>query len=189
MPTIKFLFHHLLIVTGILFSSASFSQRQISEMSDSTGLRSYSVVKGDTVLIGYDSAYVLNKKTFKLFQDNYKRVQSGNPSLKSLLENYENLIALQDSMLKSKEAYYQGLKSNFDSLVSHSNNFVDKTAVNINAIDQSLSTATNQLNSIKSLLNDSLDKLRKENRQRMKLAVGGFTVGIGVAALVFVVTK
>lgn len=185
----KSLFHLLFIIAAILFSASCFSQSQIVEMKDSTGLHSYSVFQGDTVLIRYDSAYVLNKKTFKLFQDNYKKVQSGNPALKSLLENYENLIALQDSMLKSKEAYYQGLKSNFDSLVSHSNNFVDKTALNINAIDQSLSNATNQLNSIKSLLNDSLDKLRKENRQRIKLAVGGFTVGIGVAALVFLITK
>ncbi|MCW3108334.1 MAG: hypothetical protein JWQ09_2840 [Segetibacter sp.] len=185
----KHLFHLLLVIAGIFLSTVCFCQGQVVEMKDSTGLHSYSIVRGDTVYISYDSAYVLNKKTFKLFQDNYKRVQNGNPSLKGLLENYENVIALQDSMLISKEAYYQGLKSNFDSLVSHSNNFVDKTALNISAIDQSLSTATNQLNNIKTLLDDSLDKLKKENRQRLKLVVGGFTVGIAAAALVFLITK
>lgn len=189
MPVSTHLFHLLLVIVALFLSPVCFSQAQFVDMKDSTGLHSYSIVRGDTVSISYDSAFVLNKKTFKLYQDNYKRVQNGNPSLKALLVNYENLIALQDSMLKSKEAYYQGLKSNFDSLVSHSNNFVDKTASNINAIDQSLSNATNQINNIKTLLNDSLDKLKKENRQRLKLAAGGFTVGIGVAALVFLITK
>ncbi|GEO10035.1 hypothetical protein SAE01_25310 [Segetibacter aerophilus] len=158
-------------------------------MKDSTGLHSYAVVRGDTLLINYDSAYVLNKKTFKLYQDTYKRVQNGNPAMKNLLANYEGLIALQDSMLKSKEAYYQSLKSNFDSLVSHSNNFVDKTALNISAIDQSLSTATSQINNIKGLLDQSLEKLKKENRQRIKLVVGGFTVGVAAATLVFLITR
>jgi hypothetical protein len=187
MPIINL--HLLLVIACILFSAECFSQSQLVEMKDSTGLHSFSVVRGDTVYISYDSGYVLNKRTFKLFQDNYKRVQSGNPSLKALIQNYESVIALQDTMLKNKEAYYQGLKANFDSLVTHSNTFVDKTSSNINAIDQSLSNATNQLNTIKSLLDDSLERLRKENRQRLKLVAGGFTIGIGVAALVFLITK
>lgn len=188
MQITKHLLRLLLAVEGLLLSAVCFSQSQI-EMKDSTGLHSYSTVRGDTVLIGYDSAYVLNKKTFKLFQENYKRVQNGNPSLKPLLDNYENVIALQDSMLKSKEGYYQQLKANFDSVITHSNTFIDKTSSNISSIDQSLSNATNQLNNIKSLLDDSLDKLKSVNRQRIKLAVGGFVVGIGVAAILFAVTK
>lgn len=185
----RYVFQLGLIVSCIPLSSACFSQSQVLEMKDSTGLRSYSVVRGDTLLINYDSAYLLNKKTFKLYQDTYKKVQNGNPAMKNLLANYEGLIALQDSMLKSKEAYYQSLKSNFDSLVNHSNNFVDKTSLNISAIDQSLSTATNQINNIKVLLDQSLDKLKKENRQRIKLAVGGFTVGVGVAAVIFAIAR
>jgi hypothetical protein len=188
MQITTYLPHLLLTVICFYISPFCYGQSRLLELKDSTGLRSYSIFKGDTLLISYDSAYVLNKKTFKLFQDNYKRVQSGNIAFKPLLASYENVISLQDSMLKSKEAYYQQLKSNFDSLVTHSNGFVDKTALNITSIDQSLSNASNQLNNIKSLLDDSLDKLKTVNRQRLKLVIGGFTVGLGVAAVIFAIT-
>jgi len=176
-------------VAGILLFSASKAQKQAIELKDSTGLKTYSVGKGDTVLVGYDSAYILNRRIFKLYQDNYKRVQSGNPSLKKLLDEYEHLLAFQDSMLREKETYYQGLKTNFDSLVSSSNRFADRTDTNITAINQSLSNASSQLNNIKVLLDDSLNKLKLVNKQKFKWALGGFTVGIGVASLIFLIAK
>jgi hypothetical protein len=158
-------------------------------VNDSTALRSYAVVRGDTLLIRYDSAFILNKKTFKLYQETYKRVQAGNPQVKKLVDEYEALLALQENMFKEKEAYYQGLKTNFDSLAVHSNDFVKRTDVNITTINQSLSNATGQLNSIKVLLDDSLDKLKLQSRQKLKWAVGGFTVGIGVASLIFLIAN
>jgi len=179
----------LVFTISLCFSVAGFAQGKTIEMSDSTGLHSYSVLNGDTVLIRYDSAYVLNKRTFKILQDNYKRVQKGDPSLKKLLDSYESLIALQDSMLKTKEAYYQQLKGSFDSLVTGSNTFLNKTDVNITAINQSLDTATGQLNHIKTLLDDSLEKLKQESKQRLKIAAKGFAAGVAVAALVFLITK
>lgn len=173
---------HFLVVTG-------HSQNTLIEMKDSTGLHSYAVQNGDTVLIKFDSAFVLNKRTFKLYQDNYKRVQKGDPSVKKLLDEYEALIAMQDSMLKAKEAYYQQLKTNFDTLVQASNTFLNKTDVNINVINQSLFNATNQLNSIKGLLDSSLEKLKDVSRQKFKAAVSGFAVGVGVATIIFLVTR
>jgi hypothetical protein len=187
---------HQLFLKPLFFAAAIFlftveasSQNGVIAMKDSTALRSYSATRGDTLYIAYDSAYVLNKRTFKLYQDNYKRVQAGNPSLKKLLDEYENLIALQDTMLKEKERYYQGLKSNFDSLLVSSNRFADRTDVNITTINQSLSTATNQINNIKVLLDDSLKKLNQESRKKFKWALGGFTVGVGVASVAFLILK
>src|SRR4051794_37231083 len=121
MQITKYLLQLLLITAAIFLSSACFSQGRTVEIKDSTALRSYSIFRGDTILLNYDSGYVLNKRTFKLYRDNYVRMQKGNPSLKLLVENYESVISLQDSMLKSKEMYYQELKANFDSLVIHSN--------------------------------------------------------------------
>ncbi|MDB5207589.1 MAG: hypothetical protein JWR72_2664 [Flavisolibacter sp.] len=189
MQTSKYLVYLLLVATVTLLSSVCFSQSQIMEMKDSIGLRSYGKGRGDTILIQLDSAFILNKKTFKLYQDTYKRVQAGNPQAKKMVEEYERLVALQDSMLKEKEVYYQGLKSSFDSLATGSNDFLKRTDVNITAINQSLSNATGQLNNIKVLLDDSLDKLKLVNKQKFKWAVGGFTVGIGVASLVFLIAK
>ena len=158
-------------------------------MNDSLGLRAYLATRDDTLLIRYDSAYLLNKKTFKLYQDNYKRVQSGNLSNQKVIVAYDSLVNLQDRMLKAKEADYQFLKKNFDSLATASNTFVNRTDVNVTAINQSLTRAEGNLNNIKALLDDSLEKIKAENKQRLKIAVKGFVVGVGVASLVFLIAK
>lgn len=158
-------------------------------MNDSLGLRAYLATRDDTLLIRYDSAFLLNKKTFRLYQDTYKKVQTGNLSNQKILVAYDSLVALQDQMLKAKEADYQFLKKNFDSLVVVSNTFVNRTDVNVNAINQSLTKAEGNLSNIKALLDDSLEKLKAENKQRLKIAVKGFVVGISAATLVFLIAK
>lgn len=177
----------ILLLAGTFLSIRSFSQGR--EMNDSLGLRAYLATRDDTLLIRYDSAYLLNKKTFRLYQDNYKRVQSGNLSNQKVIVAYDSLVNLQDRMLKAKEADYQFLKRNFDSLVTASNMFVNRTDVNVTAINQSLTKAEGNLNNIKSLLDDSLEKLKAENKQRFKIALKGFVVGVGVASLVFLIAK
>ena len=92
-------------------------------------------------------------------------------------------------MMKEKEAYYQGLKTNFDSLASTSNRFADRTDANITAINQSLSNASSQLVTIKGLLDDSLNKLKQEQKKRFTWALGGFAVGIGVGTLIAVIAN
>ena len=180
-------------VFGLIFflflTVQGYSQRKPIEIDDSTGLHSYIVQKNDTVVIRLDNAYVLNKRTFRLLQDNYNRVKSGDPALKRLLADYENLIALQDSMLKDKEAYYQQLKTNFDTLVRASNTFITKTDVNIHSINKSLTNASDQLQNIKGLLDSSLEKLKDQNRLKFKAALGGFAIGVGVTGLIFLVAK
>jgi hypothetical protein len=178
-----------LMVLCTLSCLHSFSQGQLVELKDSTGLNSFSVLHGDTVLIRFDSAYVMNKATFKIYQGAYLRIRKGDPTVKKLLQDYENLIDLQDSMLQRKESYYQSLKANFDSLVQGSNTFLNKTGNNIEAIDQSLTRATAQITAIQGLLDSALEKLKKESRQRFAIAVKGFAVGVGVASLVFLLTK
>ena len=176
-------------VITVFISSFCFAQNPITVVDDSTGLRSYSALKGDTLLIAYDSAFILNKITYKLYRENYTRVLNKNTSTKNLIEKYESLLNLQDSMMKAKEEYYQQLKNNFDSLSSTSSSFADRTDVNIQAINTSLTTVTGQLNNIKVLLDDSLEKLKKQNQQRIKIAIGGFAVGVVITGLVFLVAN
>ena len=180
-------FPYLTLLAGLLISSVCFSQGR--EMTDSIGLHSYLATRDDTLLIRYDSAFLLNKKTFRLYQDTYKKVQTGNLSNQKILVAYDSLVGLQDRMLKAKEADYQGLKKNLDSLVTASNTFVNRTDVNVTAINQSLTKAEGNLTNIKALLDDSLEKLKQENRQRLKIAVKGFVVGLGVGSLVFLIAR
>jgi len=189
MKTINLLRCLFFIVIAIVAASHCFAQNTITTVNDSTGLHSYSAFKGDTLLIAYDSAFIMNKFTHKLYRDNYLRVQNKDASTKSLITNYENLIQLQDSMLKAKEVYYQQLKTNFDSLVTTSTTFADRTDANVTAINTSLATVTQQLNHVNALLDDSLEKLKKQNQQKLKVALGGFAVGVGITGLIFLVAN
>ena len=185
----KCLLRPFAVVIALFFSFHTWSQSRGVDLTDSTGLRSFAFMNGDTVRIRYDSAYVMNKATFRLYQGAYDRLKKGDPNVKKLIENYESLVSAQDSMLLAKEEYYQQLKTSFDSLASGSRSFLDKTDVNIGAINQSLATATSQLNNIKGLLDSSLEKLKQENRLRFKMAIKGFAVGVGVTSLIFLVTR
>ena len=183
---VKKLFSFLMAM--VVFGSAS-AQTAIPAIQDSTGLHAYSVLKGDTVIIGYDSAYLLNKRTFALYKNTYRRMQSKDPSTAKLISEYENMLGLQDSMLRAKEQYYQGLKSNFDSLSSTASSFADRTDGNVKAINASLTNVSGEIGSIKLLLDDSLAKLKNQHKQKAKAAIGGFTVGVGVAALIFLLAR
>src|SRR6478736_5473054 len=99
MPQYQYLLRPGLFFAVLVLLFAKEAHSQVNEIKDSTGLKTYSVGKGETVLIGYDSAYILNRRIFKLYQDAYKSVKAGNPSQKKLMDEYERLIALQDSML------------------------------------------------------------------------------------------
>lgn len=181
--------HRWLAVFCLLFSLNSYSQGKLTDVTDSAGLRAHPVLNSDTVVVKYDTAYIMNKGTFKMYFNAYSRLRKGDETTKKLINDYEYLINLQDSMLRMKESYYQQLKSNFDSVIHGSNVLVNKTNTNIALINQSLTNATGELTRIQGLLDDSLKKLRAESRQKFVAAVKGFAVGVGVASLVFLITK
>ena len=187
MTRLKNLLCLILLFAGTSFSLKGFSQ--MKEMNDSVSLHDYVVLRGDTLLISCDSAHLLNNKTFSLYRDNYNRVRNNSLSAQKIFVQYDSLVALQGRMLKNKEADYQFLKRNFDSLVMASNTFVNRTDVNVTAINQSLTRAEGNINNIKSDLKDAMDKVKAEGKQRFKIAVKGFVVGVGVASLVFLLAK
>jgi hypothetical protein len=188
MPNQTFLKILLFLAIGCFFTTNAMSQRKL-EMNDSTGLHSYTLVRGDEAHIVYDSAFLLNKKIYYLYKENYNKARNANPAIKMLLEEYEKLINYQDSMLREKNQYYILLKASFDDLVKNTNGFVDRTDKNAAAIDQSLSNATAEINNIKLLIASSLDKLKLQQKQKVKLFLGGLAVGIGVTSLVFLIAK
>ncbi|BAV07705.1 hypothetical protein SAMN05421788_10354 [Filimonas lacunae] len=171
-----------------LMGDAAFAQTP-TVIKDSISLQARLFTRGDTVVVGMDSAYIANKKTYKLLLDTYKRMQNQQPAYIQAFKEYENLTALQDSMLKAKEGYYKQLKAAFDSLNIHTNSFINRTDVNVNKIDQSLDKATENLNNIKLAIDSSLVKLKDQNKHKVKLAVGGFVIGVGVTALIFLIAK
>jgi len=177
------------ILAIIFFFCKPCMAQDVITVTDSVGLHAYIVKKNEIATISFDTAYLMNKKLFQLYKKNYNRVLNGDLSSSKIITAYDELVALQDSMLKTKEFYYQQLKGSFDSLAGNTNTFMDKTDSHLVGINTSLNAATTNLENIKVKLDDSLDKLKSQNNQKIKLALGGFTIGIVLASVIFLVAK
>ena len=183
-------FRYLCISIITIFISVScLAQGTIKAQADSMGLHAYSAFRGDTLLIQMDTAYLLNKPTFRLYKSNYDKTFSKDVLTKHLIKHYDSLVNFQDSMLKAKEQYYQDLKQSFDSLATTSATFATKTEANAKDINASLIKVNENLNNVNRLLDDSLEKLKKQNQQKLKVALGGFSIGVVVTGLVFLIAK
>lgn len=189
MKILELLIKTLLVFLGVLISFVCSAQNQSIEMKDSTSLQPYIILRGETILVGYDTARILNKKIFKLFQDNYTRVKNNNSSVEKLEEAYDRLILAQEDLLNEREQSYQQIKLHFDTLMNISKNFVDRTSTNVSEIDLSLASATDKLNKVNLLIDSSLDKLKIQNNKKIKFGIGGFTLGVVVSTLIILIAK
>src|ERR1044072_1187025 len=186
MKSRKHLLYSLLTVVCLFSSICSFSQGSLIPLNDTVQLHATPVNNGDTILIQFASGgYVMNNKTFRQYNDTYRKFQNGDPATKTLIATYEKLTSKQDSMVRAREADYNELKKNFDALVSTTSGFVDRTDSRIVSIGTTIDTVTRQLTNVSLLLDDALKKLKHENLVKWKWGVGGFTVGVVVTAVVF----
>ncbi len=187
----KIFFCSLVLFISILFTPADAISQKRKILNDSIGLVAYGIAKGDTAIITYDSAFVVNRKLYHSLKNTYEKVRRGNTNsaINQLFALYDSIINFQDSMIKVRDEHYNALKLSFDNLAQSTNSFVDRTDQNVAAINQSITIATNQVNNIKTLLTSSIDQLKLQQKQKFKLVLGGFTVGVGVATLIFLIAK
>ena len=182
----------LVLFSAGLVQNAS-AQNKLKNVTDGNSLMVERVFYADTLLIFCDTIYVLNKPTFNIYEAAYKMSKSKKEDIKELISHYDNLILKQEEIINIKEQYYQQLKSKFDSLASTATVFVDKSSANISQISSSLGRASDNLVETQKLLNDSqklLEEERKNNWKRtLKVGVGGFTIGITVGLVLFLVAK
>ena len=187
----KLIFYYSFILLAALFVSVDAMSQKRFEMRDSTGLHAYTLVRGDEGVVLYDSAFLLNKKMYYLLRDTYNRVRNGNTSaaIDKLFEQYDSIVNFQDSMIKRRDENYKELKTSFDNLANQTNSFVDRTDANLSSIDTAITAATNHVNEIKTMLAKSIKEIQLQQKQKFKLVLGGFTVGVGVASLIFLIAK
>jgi hypothetical protein len=171
----------------------AFAQNKLKEINNWTGFDVLPGFSGDTLLIRSDTIFIINKASFKKYLTTFEQLNNKNLLAKELVANYENLIQLQENALNTKEAYYQELKSKFDSLAGNATIFIEKSSTNISQISTSLGRASDNLVETQKLLLDSqklLEEERKNNWKRtLKIGVGGFTIGVTAAALFFLIAK
>jgi flagellar biosynthesis chaperone FliJ len=178
----------LLAMLFCLAGQLAHAQDLLKTFKDSSGTSVYSIYRGDTLLIQCDTAFILNKTTFNVYKKFYDKTRQGSSSFKGIMESYESMIRQQDTMLKTKEIYYQQMKQQFDSLSGSSLAFMDKTSNSLQGISSSLDKATSSLVETQKLLEDSRRMLEEERKKRnsraLKFGIGGVVIGALVAALI-----
>jgi hypothetical protein len=178
----------LLAICCCLTVLQSYGQGTLKTFKDSSGTSIYSIYRGDSLLIRCDTAYILNKNTFSVYKTFYEKTRQGNSSFKGIMDSYESMIRQQDTMLRTKEFYYQQLKGQMDSVTNSSLTFMDKTSVSLQGISTSLDKATTSLVATQQLLEDSRkmleDERKKRNSRAIKFGIGGAVIGALITALI-----
>lgn len=177
------------VLSLVLCTQASFSQPVAKAFSDCSNIFLYEAYNGDTVVVHCDTIMLINRSTFLSYKKSFDRLHGGNASIKDIINNYENTIRVQANMLTRQEGYYQVLKSKLDSMSVTSLSFIDKTSTSITDISAHLGNATDKLVATQSLLQQSQQMLIAERklqaRQKLKIGIGSFGIGIGVTTLLF----
>jgi hypothetical protein len=142
---------------------------------------------GDTIVIRCDSSVMMNKSNFAIFQTAYEQYRQRNPNTDKMLRLYETLAAQQDSTIQEGQRDYNALKLKFDTLYFTSLSSINKTSQDIGTVKENLGTVSNTLNNTQVLISDAIDKVNEARRKSFlsKLAwgVGGFGIGVGLAAI------
>lgn len=163
------------------------AQQAAKTYNDSTGLRVYTLKRNDHAVILYDTAYLLNKRTFALYRQSYENPLDYN-SGKEIVLSFMSIIHQKDSLLDIRQNYYQQLKAEFDSLVSSNLKFLDQTDNRLKDASGRLEKVTASLESTKKLLDETQEQLKKEARRRnanaLKFGLGGVALGLVTGLLI-----
>lgn len=178
----------LLIAMCLFFSTLQGIAQGLKKFTDNSHKKVYRYVKGDTLMIDCDTVIVLNKLTFSIYDQYYRRGQNSVNELKSISDGYEGIIKKQDSLLAAKESYYQVLNTKMDSLVTRSKNFADKSSSDLTQLNTQLTDASTKLTDTQRLLTDAqkmlADENKRQNRKALKFGIGGAVIGAVVAFLI-----
>jgi hypothetical protein len=177
------------IILNCLFVDVTGYTQITIPVKDSVGLKSYIIKKGETATLFYDTAYILNKRIFRLYKDTYNKASKGNLAWQQLSAAYTDLVQRQDSLIATKDRYYNSLKLSFDSLANKTSTFLAVEGSGLKEIKDNVKNATADLDSIKNSLNTALDKLKLQKKQKVNLVIGGFAIGVVCTSLIFVAVK
>ncbi len=172
-------------IIGIVAISAltlnSYSQ-QIFKEADCVTVSSFLIGRGDTVIIQCDSVYLLNRKTFSIYQSAYDKWKGRDVNVRQVFSTYENLVELQERRIGQQDLEYNRLKAQFDSLAFSSTSFIDKTGSRLGELSNDLNKVNTNLNAAITQINEAQKLLAADRKKRIKNSIafgaGGLTLGL-----------
>ena len=178
-----------LYILGLLIIHVNMMNgQQIFNINNCISIHSNLAERGDTLVIGCDSVYLLNKKTFAIYQLGYEKWKGRDINIKQAFNNYESMVELQSKRIEQQDREYHNLRIQFDSIAMASGNFIDKTGNKLSELTETLNTVNTNLNTAITQINESQNILKAEKKKKVKTAitwgVGGFVVGLLTCLLI-----
>lgn len=144
---------------------------------------------GDTIIIGCNSAYILNQNVI----DNYRKTLQNNRNCTDIVKTYAALSNTQDSMIEQQNQRFNELRDKFDSLGNNTGQFLTITQGSLTQLNDTLGAVAKNINDTKALLAQTKLLLEQEKKNqwkdRLRWGLGGFGVGLAATTIIFLVAK
>lgn len=167
----------VLLVAVCLQSSA-----QTGAFDNCTDIRTLLVTSGDSLVIGCDTAYVLNVPTFRLYDHAYRDLRDRSPSLAGLMSAYDEIITLQDHRLREQQRSYDELRASFESLSTSSSSAFEQATRRLSDAAGDMDLLHTHLTEANRLLEETRSIMESERRgwnlEKVLWGAGGVAVGL-----------
>lgn len=182
----------ILIITLLvtIFSSQATAQNSgIKYYNNCQANKNYYAFKGDTVVFKCDSIRLLNTTAFSTLQNAYSNLYQ---TTNQLVIKTDSAGIVFKSLYEQKAKDYEALNAQFANFRINTQNHILATDTNILAIKNYTNQAQIQLNKADSNLNNSIEILKKEQKNvwltKVKYTSIGFLLGI-LSTITFVLVK
>ena len=182
--------YYLIFIFILLVCTASkgFGQRKLVTFNDDSKAKIYRFVKNDTIVVELDTAILLNKLTYHIYDTYYEYGRKNSTTQFQLYNEYKTISNTKDSLLAIKETAYQDLKAKFDAVVNVSSSSANKLSSDLTVITKKLTDSENSLAIAQQALTDAQQKLKDESRRQngkaLKFGIGGVLIGAIITAII-----
>jgi hypothetical protein len=149
-------------------------------LKDCTGIRSFRVTRGDTVLINCDSAFVLNPSTFAAYQLQSAKAVRLNATSRELAGAYAGLFNLQEARLSEQSKEFEQLSLKMDSLSRESAHSATRVIFDVDAVSRAVEKVTADLTEVQSMLEQTRSLLANQEKKKKKNGFGRYVIGFGI---------
>lgn len=134
------------------------------------------LMKGHTVTVGCDSAYLINKRRYHLYQRLHRNIIQWNPSCDTVIHTYEqSLKASEQAYRQLLEQYRQGDKA--------AQTLIDSSQATVRQLNRNLQYTEGALQSAHHDLEETKKMLQQAKRYAFLQKVGIGLSGLGVGLL------
>ncbi|CAH0997692.1 hypothetical protein EMA8858_03826 [Emticicia aquatica] len=171
----------------VFISHLSHGQQKI--FNDSTNITTYISLKNDVIVNACDSLFILNAKTYKIYETALTNIKKKASIDNEIMKYYSESLQLTMKRIDAQNSEYKELKNLTNHLISDSQTFVNTTQKQLTDVNTILSDSKSMLTAVNKNLDNVIAEIKNSKKERWKLLGNGVLAGISISSLVFIIVK